>query len=213
MTKILIKQVSQETLEYHIRCILENFNDKFSIIFKGLPFRKSQIIMEEIFLKMNNPSDPFFGDFVAMLTENQKEKVVGALTLITQLSLKDSKKADDAIWDVLRRHLSIWKSFKSAFWLDAFSAKKVKSDELYIDSISVLGAYRGMGIGAKMIKISEEFARAEGLKKVTLYVSKKNEGAKRLYEKLGFQIQNKKKSWLIKRKFKIPLFYYMVKEL
>jgi len=213
MTKILIKQVSQETLESHVRCILENFDDKFSLIFKGLPFNKSQIIMEEIFLKMNNPLDPFFGDFVAVLTENQKEKVVGGLTLITQLSLKDSKKADDAIWDVLRRHLSIWKSFKSAFWLAAFSAKKVKSDELYIDSISVLEAYRGMGIGAKMIKISEEFARAENLKKVTLYVSKKNEGAKKLYEKLGFQIQNKKKSWLIKKKFKIPLFYYMVKEL
>jgi len=63
----------------------------------------------------------------------------------------------------------------------------ISNEEYYIEHLAVLPEKRGQGIGKQLIEFAENQARAKGLKRVTLSVEVENEGARRLYERLGFQ--------------------------
>lgn len=62
---------------------------------------------------------------------------------------------------------------------------EAEAGEYYIDSLAVLPAYRGHGIGQKLLLQAIEQGKALGLK-VTLAVDPANERAQRLYRSLGF---------------------------
>lgn len=64
-------------------------------------------------------------------------------------------------------------------------ATRLKGD-LLLDVLAVSPEARGRGIGTKMLQFLLSFGKERHLKKVRLYVIRTNEGAKRLYEKMGF---------------------------
>jgi ribosomal-protein-alanine N-acetyltransferase len=65
-----------------------------------------------------------------------------------------------------------------AFWLVV--------DEIHINNVAVLPELRGRGIGTGlMTRVFDEAARL-GARRATLEVRASNEGARRLYERLGF---------------------------
>jgi ribosomal protein S18 acetylase RimI-like enzyme len=51
---------------------------------------------------------------------------------------------------------------------------------------AVLPEARGKSIGTKMLQFLLSFGKEEDLKKIRLYVIRNNEGAKGLYERIGF---------------------------
>ncbi len=53
--------------------------------------------------------------------------------------------------------------------------------------IAILAAYRGRGIGEALLRSALEWARAVGIRKMTLGVFATNERAIRLYRKFGFE--------------------------
>ncbi|MDB5851690.1 MAG: family N-acetyltransferase [Rhodoferax sp.] len=55
-----------------------------------------------------------------------------------------------------------------------------------LHDVAVLPAYRGRGVGAQMLALVEDLARARGACKLTLEVLQGNRNAGRLYERLGF---------------------------
>jgi ribosomal protein S18 acetylase RimI-like enzyme len=63
----------------------------------------------------------------------------------------------------------------------------ISNEEYHIGHLAVLPEKRRQGIGKQLIEFAENQARAKGLKRVTLSVEVENEGARRLYERLGFQ--------------------------
>ena len=63
----------------------------------------------------------------------------------------------------------------------------ISDEEYYIEHLAVLPEKRGQGIGKQLMEFAENQARAKGLKRMTLSVEIENEGARRLYERLGFQ--------------------------
>lgn len=64
--------------------------------------------------------------------------------------------------------------------------------EFYLDSMSVLPEYRNMGIATALLKAGIDRARKLAIGKASLVVLPSNEGAKRLYESLGFEfVQDK----------------------
>ena len=63
----------------------------------------------------------------------------------------------------------------------------VLDEEYYIEHLAVVLELRGQGIGTQLIEFAESQARAKWLKRVTLDVEVENEGARRLYERMGFQ--------------------------
>ena len=59
---------------------------------------------------------------------------------------------------------------------------------LYLDDFSVTAAYRGSGIGTKLMQTAEAYAREAGVPAIVLHVEKTNESALRFYERLGYTI-------------------------
>ena len=59
---------------------------------------------------------------------------------------------------------------------------------VYLDDLSVTEAYRGRGIGTRLIRAAESYAKEIGIETVVFHVNKTNRGAFRLYERLGYAV-------------------------
>lgn len=70
--------------------------------------------------------------------------------------------------------------------------EETTAGEFYLDTISVSPKMQGKGIGKQLILAAIQWAKAEGHQQVGLLVDEDNSHAKRLYERLGFIVQNKK---------------------
>lgn len=57
----------------------------------------------------------------------------------------------------------------------------------YLNILATLPAFRGRGYGNRLAGLAERIAREEGLGGVSLIVADRNEGARRLYERLGYR--------------------------
>jgi ribosomal protein S18 acetylase RimI-like enzyme len=88
--------------------------------------------------------------------------------------------------------------------------KTITDGDFYILSMAVEREFRGGGIGSILIDFVEKRARASGLTRLSLDVSAKNEGARRLYERRGMTIESQ---W--PKRIPIPgvRFYRMAKSL
>ena len=73
--------------------------------------------------------------------------------------------------------------FNSVLLLDNPAA-----DELIVESIAVSPAARGLGLGTLLMERAEARASAMGKRRLSLGVIGENEGAIRLYERLGYRI-------------------------
>lgn len=58
----------------------------------------------------------------------------------------------------------------------------------YLYALRVLEPFQNLGIGARLIRVGEEVARGHGFRQIQLAVEKSNTGARRLYERMGFEI-------------------------
>lgn len=77
--------------------------------------------------------------------------------------------------------------------LDYFVLCDVGPGDLYIADLAIDDSLRGQGIGRKVLGDVIEYARQENLNRVILDADFRNEGAKKLYEKVGFKEFNKKR--------------------
>lgn len=67
-----------------------------------------------------------------------------------------------------------------AFWLVV--------DEIHINNVAILPDLRGQGIGTALMRRVFDEATSLGARRATLEVRESNEGARRLYERLGFYV-------------------------
>lgn len=75
---------------------------------------------------------------------------------------------------------------------------RVETDEFIVESIAVHPDSRGLGVGARLMKRAEQQARAEGKRLLSLNVIGDNEGAIRLYERLGYRITKTMRGYLVR---------------
>ena len=68
------------------------------------------------------------------------------------------------------------------------NALETEADEYYISNIGVLPEFQGRSYGTQLMAFAETKAREAGLSKCSLSVDEHNEGALRLYERLGYKI-------------------------
>jgi len=85
--------------------------------------------------------------------------------------------------------------------------------ELVIDGIAVLPAARGRGVGSLLLGELERFARAEGLRALSLDVAADNRRAGELYRRCGFVERGSSSSWLVRRVYGITAVQSMSKRL
>ena len=81
--------------------------------------------------------------------------------------------------------LGLFRALNAAFWL-ALLERKPGPGELLMDGIVVRSDWRGQGVGTQLFEELERFARVSDLTSIRLDVIDTNEGARRLYERLGF---------------------------
>lgn len=77
--------------------------------------------------------------------------------------------------------------------LDYFVLSDVGLGDLYVAEVAIDKSLRGQGLGEKVIREVIEYAKSRNLNRVILDADFRNEGAKRLYEKIGFRQFNKKR--------------------
>jgi ribosomal protein S18 acetylase RimI-like enzyme len=61
-------------------------------------------------------------------------------------------------------------------------------DYAYLYALRVMEPFQNLGIGARLVRAAEQAARSHGFRQIHLAVEKRNSGARRLYERLGFEI-------------------------
>lgn len=69
---------------------------------------------------------------------------------------------------------------------------ETEAGEIYLDTVSVFPEHQGKGIGQKLIQALIEQSRECGFSKVGLLVETNNPSARRLYERIGFQVAGPK---------------------
>jgi ribosomal protein S18 acetylase RimI-like enzyme len=62
-----------------------------------------------------------------------------------------------------------------------------EDESYYVCGVALFPEHRGRGLGTRLMGIAETEAIARGLAKTSLIVFEANEGAKRLYERLGYR--------------------------
>lgn len=68
-------------------------------------------------------------------------------------------------------------------------------DEAHVTNIALAAAYRGAGLGEKLVRSLMELARERGAISMTLEVRVSNEKAQALYTKLGFVSRGKRRNY------------------
>lgn len=58
----------------------------------------------------------------------------------------------------------------------------------YVNVLAVYPEYRGQGLGTKLLRIAEELASQSGKSGMSVIVSDANPGARRLYERCGYEV-------------------------
>lgn len=76
-----------------------------------------------------------------------------------------------------------------------FTETPLRAGEAYIYSVVVAEGLRGMGLGRQMMEQIEDEARHAGARAALLRVIVGNQGARRLYERLGYRVVSRTPSW------------------
>lgn len=86
-----------------------------------------------------------------------------------------------------------WRLPRSLFSL--LRSEKVISNfsdrDCYLSNVAVYPEYRSLGLGSRLLNTLEEEIKAVGKNRMVLHTDVKNHGAIRLYEKLGYKIEEK----------------------
>jgi len=92
------------------------------------------------------------------------------------------------VWRILRRHLGPWRTVRALLFQTIFHMTPLSADRLHMDVVAVHPTARGGGVGSSMVRFVLEEATRRGKVAVTLYCIDRNEGARRLYRRLGFVV-------------------------
>lgn len=91
-----------------------------------------------------------------------------------------------------------WRAVRILFNLMLLADDGAGPDEFVVDSLAVDPSYRGMGVGTALMRRAEEKARLMGKRKMSLGVIAENEGAIRLYERLGYETTKTLRGFLVR---------------
>lgn len=119
------------------------------------------------------------------------QQIVGTITMrTTEMRLEDGGMVDA----IFLRELGIWGSFRATHAMSQLD-HRIGRHEGYITDVAVLPAFRRRGVAAAMLQHVREIAKRYQKQRLGLYVSASNDGARRLYQQLGFRDEQARISW------------------
>ncbi len=90
------------------------------------------------------------------------------------------------------------RSMRVMFNLALLVYGSVGRDEFIVDTLVVDGSCRGMGVGTALMNRAEDKAKSMGKRAMSLWVIGGNEGAIRLYERLGYKTTRTSRGFFVR---------------
>jgi len=186
----------------HVGEILaQGFGNKFGIAFGRRVDRAPRVLAQIEQLKLERKIS-------ALFIAEANERPVGVI------ELADRPEQPNDSWQqlrIMRQEIGLLYTLRAAIGLLLlYEENPGDEDTAYVCQIAVDAAFRGYGIGRKLLKRAEEWTLARGKQNLALHVAANNRAC-RLYERFGFQLKNKSEEWLTGRLFGIRTWLYMVK--
>lgn len=72
-------------------------------------------------------------------------------------------------------------------WIPLLELEAIAARTWYVNTVAAFPDSRGLGVGSKLMQRAERTASSLGLRGTSLIVSDANQGARRLYERLGYE--------------------------
>ncbi len=98
-----------------------------------------------------------------------------------------------AYWNVVRSQLHLLpavRAFAGGVFANWAIHKRIphENDLVYIEALAVGVAWRGQGIGTRLLSEASAWGHARNRPRMALHVLQSNTGARRLYERMGFHL-------------------------
>lgn len=163
-------------------------------VFRPLIGRNETEAIKNIKTLIKSKSNVFSHENVHVVTDTN-ENILGILVAFSgnDISFLGELRAYYNVLDIF----SFLKFLTKGIAIAALLTTSPGHDEYYLSNIAVDPRFRGQGVGSFVIESAFKIAKARGCKKVLLDVTFRNKGAKRLYERFGFKVNNKNSSKLI----------------
>ena len=88
-----------------------------------------------------------------------------------------------------KKHFGFFKGIYKGVLMDILFSRKAENEkEILMDGIVVKNGHRGKGIGKKLFQGLEAYAKSNDFHSIRLDVIDENPKAKKLYEKIGFEV-------------------------
>ncbi len=158
-------------------------------LFKPLFGKNQQKAQYNIKKLIINGENSFGHDFINVVTLDNDE-VLGVLVSYSGRELKENNETR-----TLFKALGFIEFLKLTLIgsiLNKLLTSEKNDDDYYLSNISVDENHRGKGVGTFILKYALKLANEKNARRVILDVSLDNIGARKLYEKTGFKIYNKK---------------------
>ena len=178
------------------------FGDKLRRVL-GRHHAHAQTLLEAIY------AGPVRRGYDGLLVAEEDGRIVGVLVIEPIYYTEEEHRAlEHRVIQELGALRLLW----AAFWLWMLTYTP-SADEAYIGGLGVAADRRGLGIGAQLLAAAEDWARAHGRARLTLWVAADNVTALQLYEKAGFVVTRTQGSLLTRWTLGVRYRYFMEKPL
>lgn len=178
------------------------FSDKMRAIF-GSDREKVVGLLEAIY------TGPVRRGYDGVLVADRGGRIVG--TLVVE-PLQHTSEENRVFESLAVRELGLLRMLRASFMLWQLSHKP-EPDEAYVSDVGVATDCQGEGIGGQLMAHAEQWARARGRARLTLWVSADNARAIHVYEKAGLTIARTRSSWLTRLTYGIRRWHFLEKSL
>ncbi len=178
------------------------FQDKMRLIL-GRNQAHAQALLEAIY------SGPVQRGYDGLLIAEEDGRVVGVL-VIEPIYYTEAEHR--VLEQRILQELGVLRVLWAAFWYWLVGHTPA-DDEAYIGGLGVVTDWRGLGIGGQLLAAAEDWARAHGRARLTLWVAGNNAPAIHLYEKAGFAITRTQGNLLTRWALGVRHWHFMEKPL
>lgn len=155
----------------------------YMLAFFGGTEKKAITVLRRMF-----PLPGHMTSYAYAFVAKEESEVVALFSGLDRESWRASKRASWAYGPVWWIAAPPWQTPKMISAFNEFdkAIPPILEDEYYIEHLAVSPEKRGQGIGKQLMDFAEGLAKTKGLKRIVLDVEIENEGALRLYKRLGF---------------------------
>ncbi|MGQ3478980.1 GNAT family N-acetyltransferase [Paenibacillus sp. TY11] len=183
------------------RLLVESFKAKFQSLVSLEDQEIQQLLMK---IWVQNPNSTSMKQFVA----KENDEVVGVLSLKWKVPSSSLPETNPISLAPLIKQFGCFNVFK--FLTGMHELEYIPGpDECYIDHLAIRSSHRNQGIGRHFLTFAQQFMVESDFHVLTLHVAHQNQGAVRLYNKLGFHVERSNYNLMRHLFFKEPVWQRM----